>query len=253
MLILLAAVLMGMVPPPPVQINKTEAPSATAKQADPQKLALAAEVVDLAGQPDGGLAQEMRGWEIGLQIVLKRDPAISAIEKDRPGASAAAIEAARPIAREYLQGMVTKVRAMRIEAAASRLTLDELRVAREFFMSPAGQRFVAKAGKVENVDVLLRDAAGRAEETGDMSISLEDASKAVEGAVGIAMGGSSTEDKIAVLKFDQTGAAAKLREVAAEVLPKIVAMSNAPDPDFLKAQNEAMVAGLLAFLEGEQK
>ena len=233
-------------PPPPAAAARPSAAEIAARL--PRARALVAITNPNALMVDAN----MRGWEAGVAQVFVTDPAASGIERRYPGAARAAIEAARPLAREYCQRFVNEVNEYKASLLAERLSPAELDSATAFFGSPTGRRLIQRM--LSNVDpaAIARDATTRAADTGQVTISAEKIRQMERDAARTTMGEMSADDHVAILRFGQTGAAAKYKAVSDLVDRFALDKASRPDPEWMSRQTELVNKTLVAFVDSRK-
>jgi hypothetical protein len=212
-------------------------------------VAQASALVRLVNPPATMLEINLRGWESGVAQTVALDPIIQKLETEHPGVSKAVIDAARPLAAVYLKEFVRRGSARKAAILAERLTPAEISQLQEFFRTPAGLKIVERTLSSVDVTPLAREMAEKGAQTGTVSASREDVTKVVTQAARKAMADVSATDQIAMLRFMQTPVAAKFGAASAEADRELLDMANNPDPAFLKEQQDAMIAALLAYVD----
>lgn len=152
-----------------------------APAASPQSLAKARQLLTLVNPFAKVLEANLAGWDGAARKSLSLDPSTVKLEKDYPGISAAALDAARPLARKYLTEFVRTAAEYKADLMAHRLTEAELDEALRFFASDAGRKAIS--GLFSNADPakIGADIAVRRSQTGQAAATAEDVRKIAEG------------------------------------------------------------------------
>ena len=188
------------------------------------------------------------GWESANRASLSLQPQLLAIEKQYPGALAAAVDAARPLAQAQLETVIERSRKRRVEMLARRLTSAELDEAIRFFSGPGGRLM---AGIWDSID--LRPVAGAAAksavEDGKAEISAEAMNRTGQAAARKGLGKLTAEDSLAVMRFEASANGRKYLALQPELDALDYADANQPDPTWIARQEAVMRAAILAFTE----
>jgi hypothetical protein len=236
-------------PAPPPSPAPPARPSAAETAA---RLPKARALVALVNPKDQLLEANMQGWEAAIAQMFVLDPAAKSIEQRYPGAARAAIEAARPLARDYCRRFVNEVIEYKASLIAERLNHAELDTAIAFFASTEGRRFVQRMLSHADPAALGRDVASRAAETGQVSVSPDKVRQMERDAARSTVSEMSAADNVALLRFGQTSAALKIKEVSTEVDRFALDKANHPDPEWMSRQSELVNKTILAFVDAHR-
>lgn len=244
------AAALAAAPAAAMQAPNSAAPAAPVSQAQLTRAKLLVSLIN----PEAMMIQKnMEGWEAAFVRTLELTPSVATLEAAYPGASKAALAAARPIASEYSREFVRKMLDDKARLFAERLTLAELETAIAFFESPAGRRFIANllgnfdmAGTAEKV-------ASKAVRNGDVTVEIKDLAQMQQSAAVKTAREISAEDQIAMMRFSQTEAGKKLARAGEEADRRAMETINNPDPDWVQRQGEAANAAIVAFVDARQK
>lgn len=224
-----------------------------AQQVSSDSLELASRTILVIEPEEKALQTELRGWEIGVRAAMKSNPALVKLEAEYPGTFDAAIAAGRPIATEYLRKAIAGLRDRKAELLATELTVEELQEFHAFATSDTGRRFFGGLQSRIDPQELADQVLGRAEETGSLTITSADAGKVFRDALRGTQAQLSTADTLAIIKFEQSEAGKKVARVSAEAMRLGLEMANNPDPNWMAQQDEAMMAAIVAFVEGKSR
>lgn len=234
-------------PPPP--------PTAPARPSDAEiaaRLPKARALVELTNPNDLMVAANMRGWEAGIAQVFVVDAAAAGIERQYPGAARAAIDAARPLARDFCQRFVTEVNEHKASLVAERLTPAEIERAAAFFGSATGRRLTQRLLSNADPAELARDTTTRSRESGQVSFSPDKLRQMERDAVRNTMSEMTPDDHVAILRFSQTSAATKYKAVGEEVERFALEKAQHPNADWMRRQSELVNQALLSFVDARK-
>lgn len=236
----------------PVSPGAAQSPPVSDTAAAP-RLERARALLRLTNPPPLMLETNMRGWEAAITQALTLNPTVAALEVEYPGIGKAAIDAARPLARENCQRFVVAASERKSALLAERLSASELDEVIAFFETDTGKRLIDRL--IGNVDpaAVGRDVATRASETGQVSLTSEAVQQAERKAIRTTLGETSAADHIAILRFQQKPVAAKYAAAAVEGDRLVLEMVNHLDPAWLSRQTEIINAALLAFVDARKK
>jgi|GEM_PF-3412982 len=234
-------------PPPPAAVPAR--PSAAEIAA---RLPKARALVAITNPNEAMLDANMRGWEAGVAHVFVVDPVAANIERRYPGAARAAIDAARPLARDYCQRFVSAVNDYKASLLAERFSMAELDTATAFFASPAGRRLVQRMLSHADPAAIARDATSRAAQTGQVAISTDRIRQMERDAARTTISETSTDDQVALLRFGQTSAATKYKAVSEAVDRFALDKANHPDATWMSRQTELVNKAILAFIDARK-
>jgi hypothetical protein len=246
--ILLAAAL-ASTSPALATVAAASQPAAAADAAWPQRLQIATQLVDLIHRDEELLQANLLGWESAVRTVLQKDPTVVKLEADFPGLMDAGVAAGRPLAIEYLRPFVVKSKAAKAEIFARRMSIDELQQAKQFIGGAVGQRFIQRAKASIDIGKLNSELTERSLQTGSKFATIEDSDRLVRDAARQATKDTSGQDLLAIMKFERTPVAKKLREATREAEKAVLEMANNPPAEWVARQNEAVSAAMIAFAE----
>lgn len=235
-----------VIAPPPTEANKTPA---STQALDPQRIAIAREVMALSAPRPMLLASNVRGWETTIDKSLRADPGIARLEATYPGLIANAIAAAKPLAQEYSEKFVTQALDIRVQTFAEYLTVDEMQELIAFYKTPAGQRFIARLWTNLDATDLISDERILAARDSDAPLSLEDSRRATKNAAANTMKDMTAEDILEVMRFGQRPAAQAAASASREAEQRLLPIVNNPDPEWLKRQKEILERAMITFAD----
>lgn len=253
--ILCSAIFAVTLSPPAIAAKQTQSATdgrATAAN-DAGNLPLATALIDLVHPDDLMLKQNLEGWEIGLRASIQANPALARLESSAPGLTEAALSAGRPTATKYLISAIRKMKSQKAQLTASQLSESELKAAYEFYSSGAGSRMLQRFSANADIKAFSDGVLKRREETGEMEITEADTRRATVKAEKAAIGDASSDDILAMMKFEQTSAAQKLADVGAQSDKFMLDMMNSPDPEWIRQQNEIVSGAIIRHVESVQK
>jgi hypothetical protein len=224
---------------------------APAAQAQPQTDAhyeQALALVEILHPFDQMLALNLKGWEMTAQKTFALDPGMAKLEAQYPGAIKAAMEAARPHAREFCVEFVRRATKLKAETFSRRLTPAEIGELRTFYGTPAGKRIVATAYANMNLEPIAAQIASQAQ-NGEAEISSAQLKQVEQAALRKTVGEISADDQLAAMRFGQKPVATKFLAVREESERALLELANSPDPATIAKQREAAAAGVIAFVE----
>ena len=210
---------------------------------------MATEIIEFIDPSDLAVATEVRGWEVGTRSVLQRDPGITKLNQEHPGLIDAAIAAGRGNATEYLRKVVANMKSKKAEILARRLSIAELTEVRAFVSSAAGQRFYRRLHAGSDVHAITEDVLDRSETSGTKVITRENANQLLGSTMKKAAAQTSSEDALAIMKFQQTAAAKQFGAASDEAVQAVLEVANNPDPEFLSKQQDLLISAMIAFAE----
>lgn len=251
----LAVSLLSMASAASAQAAPPGPPAAPARPSDAEiaaRLPKARALVALTNPNELMVAANMRGWEAGIAQVFVVDSGAAGIERQYPGAAKAAIDAARPLAREFCQRFVTGVNEHKAKMLAERLTPAEIERSTAFFASPTGRRLIQRMLSHADPAELARDTTNRAQESGQVRISTDKLRQMERDAVRTTIGEMSPDDHVAILRFGETGAATKYKAVSEEVDRWALDKAQRPDSDWMRRQSELVNQALIRFVDARK-
>jgi hypothetical protein len=228
-------------PPPIVAIERAPVSAAALKLA--QRLEEVTEPRALM------VATNYAAWEATVRKGVSLNPALQKMEQAYPGVINAGIDAARPIARQFCDEFVTRFQRERAETYARALTEKELAEAVAFFETPAAQRVMKRMLANTNPQPLIEQVAQQARTEGKITITKEQAAALDRAAALKTQAEVSAEDQVAVMRFSHSAAGRKYVAARNQSEARLLEMVNASQPDAIRRQNEAVEAGMLAFID----
>jgi len=225
----------------------TAAPPAAA--ASPAALKLA-ERLEAVAEPHAALvATNYAAWEATLRRTLSLEPNVAKLEATYPGVTEAAVEAARPAGRAYCDTFVTRAAALRAQVYAGALTEAELRQVIAFLETPAAQRVIHRMLANTSGTALVDQVARQAVSEGKVTITADQARQLNQEAATRTVREISADDQVAFLRFNQSEAGKKYITARATSEQLILDMINHQDPAEAQAQQRAMQAAILAYID----
>ena len=215
------------------------------------KLQLASQIIAITAPATVSLRTELRSWEIGLRAGLGGNPGITKIEAEHKGAIDAAVGAARPLASAQLEKVLAQLAVRKAEILAEGLTTEELREFHAFVISPAGRHFYASMHAKADVGVISDQVLDRAEKTGAVTLTEQDASKMLRSTLKGVQQDLSTADTLAIMKFEQRPVARKIAKVSEEAVKITLELANNPDPEWMERQRQVLTDAIIGFAEGK--
>ena len=198
------------------------------------------------------VAGNLQGWEATMKRALALDPGFPALEQAYSGVGAAAIDAARPLARIFCEQFVERVSSYKAELYARRLTQQEMAAAISFFETRAGRTLVERMIANASPDALADQIIHQAVEQGRLGLSMEQTQQVDRSAALKTARETSAEDQIAMIRFQQTAAGRRFLEVRREAEPGVLQIVNSPDAELIRRQHDAMLAAILAYVDSKK-
>ena len=182
---------------------------------------------------------------------LGADPSVAKLEQEYPGIIDAALAGARPIATDYVSSMIVKLKRHKAAATAKTLTLDEMKEVEAFDRSPSGARLSSNLLAPEQADHLVKRLEAKPDD--DRTITEKDAKAAMGDALMSVMTKASSDDVLAIMRFESTPTGRKLRLIGEESQAYMMELISKPDPELAERQDKAMVDAMTAFAERAAK
>lgn len=221
-----------------------QAPAAASSSAH---LAEARRLVEMTNPFDRLLEANVAGWETAIRQTMAIEPSFKKMEAEYPGISEAAVEAARPLAREYCAHFVRRAMEKKAEMFAAGLTPPELAEIIRFHETPLGRKVVRQMYDNVNFNAVAKDLATQAVRTGNGKLSAATVTEAERSAAERTAAQITTDEELALLRFGQTPVAAKFTTLRARSEEAILAMVNNPDPAWVAKQQQAVISAMTAF------
>ena len=184
---------------------------------------------------------------------LELDPGVAKLEASYPGLKQAAVAAGRPIAIEYIDQLVDKIRENRADIIARTLSSVEIDQAIAFLGSGPGQRLLKRMMANTDLAGVSKRLATNAFEAGSVQVTENDVKQADRKAALKTAGELSVDDQVAIMRFGQTSAAQKLGQAGQEADRQALALVNSPDPKWLSRQSETISRAMLGFVDTARK
>ena len=228
----------------PVQVAK----------ADPVRLDKARALLALSHPSELVLDANMRGWEAGIAKATAMAPGVDQLEAKYPGIVKAAIEAARPAAREFCAAFAQRSIALMAGVVADRLTAAELDEALSFFRTPAGGKMVrAMLGNIDT-KTMVNDMHARAQAAnGEPIVTVENVNRATQAAIRTTFAQTPAEEQVAIMRFGVSPAGKKMFAAIAEADQQILVLVNKPDPAWMAQQNETITRAMVEFVDRKKR
>jgi hypothetical protein len=127
------------------------------------------------------------------------------------------------------------------------LTVEEMKEVEAFYRSPAGGRLSSNLLAPEQADHLIKRLEGKPED--DRTITEKDANGAMGDALKSVMTKASSEDVLAIMRFESTPTGRKLRSIGDEAQAYVLKLISEPNTALAEAQDKAMADAMVAFAE----
>lgn len=233
---MLVALLISLAEPPVsvVPIAPPQRPS-PGRNVYVARLAQARWLVDLFHPEASMVASNMAMWEVRVRRTSGADPALTKIDGQYPGAIAAYIVGARPIAAQNATAFVRAAKAIKARVLAERLSAADLARLINFYRSPVGAKVLRLQQKPSEIQRVLRRARDGQLPAVDSALAERDR----QGQVKRAVGGLSADELVEVLKFQSDPLALRYAEAIRAADEALLVLVHNPDPTRAAREHEA--------------
>jgi len=248
-----AAFLAAMALAAAAPLAASAAPPSGQAAPDGESLRLAQKLVAAVNPHDLMVDVNLRGWEATVKQVMAAAPPVQKLEAQYPGVSEAGIDGARPLARQYCEQFVAKAAESKALIFAAGMSQAELLDAIAFYGSPTGQRLVRSYTSKTDVQEMGRRMTEQAQETGRPHVTSEMAADLQKKTIQAVAGDITAADELALMRFSQKPAAAKLTTLSAEADRQLLAEINKPHPEWEATQSAAINNAMRAYVDARKK
>jgi hypothetical protein len=160
-----------------------------------------------------------------IETILKNPSAVS-LEKDYPGITQSMIDAMRPVAERASLAQLPELWAEMASLFASRLTVEEIAVARAYYDSTSGRRLISSTIARYDYRALLQDAAKN-----DWQFKPETLKVSGTSNISTVVGDMTTAEQATLMEFSKTSAFGKIRDLNPKLFELAAKFANAASPD----------------------
>ena len=182
----------------------------------------------------------MRGFEVGIDAALKKNPDDAKVFDENPGLLQAIVEAGKPIVRRHVEAAVPAHQQKFADFYSSKFSPDEIQQLAAFYSTPTGAKVIA--GMYDGAEI--GNLAEAIAQKPDRPLTPEAVREYTSSAGAKLLPGFDADDWKALFMFAATPAYAKLKSVSPEFRQLTADIANQEDPAMDAELDEAVQAAV---------